>query len=193
MFVFYLICAIFGGLALAAALIILFVFEIKIGKRCFNKKGKTIPVEEFLPHSVYSMLFWLTNFGLCGIFFEKLGIGWYLNIIFAMSYGFIVNFIIVHFIKPFIMDIVYGKLPNGDDISGMEGVCIDSISGDGYGKIEVSVGGNGHILNAISANATDIDEGEQVTIITQEEGVCFVQKSSEIYDALKENDSHVYF
>lgn len=52
-----------------------------------------------------------------------------------------------------------------DDLFGLEGIVIEDIEADGYGRIEVDYGGINHVVNAVGTDEKQIPKGEKVQIL----------------------------
>ena len=108
----------------------------------------------------------------------------------CLAFGCAVNFTVMHFIKPFFESISGDILDDDTDISGYEAVCTQSIAGDDYGRVELTYAGRKYEFDAISENETDIGVGDAVYVLYREDGVCVVEKQSEVLDIINEKEEN---
>ncbi len=159
-------------------------------ERLHNIKGKTIPIEDFIPHNVTMLMIYGSAFGIFGIVMKLLGIHPFVSFPMSVMFGCMVNFTVMHFIKPFFVGISGDELDEKTDISGMEAVCVERIGGDDYGRIELVYKGRKYDFDAVSANETDIEKNDPVYVLYREDGLCFVEKQSEITDIINEKEEN---
>ena len=184
--VLFIVCAVFGTVGICGLLVMLFFFRLKINIGFKLPKGKTIPIEDFIPQGIYGYSVFVASFGYIGLFLLPLPLPWYFLIPVDLAAALIVNFIGVHFLSPATKRLISGKAPSPDDLSGYEATAIDDIDGDGYGKVKVRYNGRSYRFDAISVYHTDIKSGEKLDIVTGEDLLLFVQKKDEIYKVLEQ-------
>ncbi|MBR5091490.1 MAG: hypothetical protein IK093_18865 [Ruminiclostridium sp.] len=156
--------------------------------RLHNIKGKTIPIEDFIPHNITMLAVFGTAMGVFGIFMKLFGIHPFISFPCALAFGSLVNFTVMHFIKPIVANAQGDELSQHTDLAGYEAVCTDFISGDGYGKIKLVYKGKHYEFDAISEYETDIDEGEKVYVLYRDDRFCVVEKNDEVMDVLNEKE-----
>ena len=183
--VFFIVCCVCGAAAVCGLMVLMFVFRLKINLAVRLPKGKTIPIEEFVPRSIYGLSVYIAVFGGLGLLLEPL-LPWYFLIPTDILFSMIVNFIGAHFFLPVIKNLFLGKKPKPDDLTGTDAVTLDFVAGDGYGQVKVKQGDRTFIYDCISANHTDLKKNETVTVITGQDNLLFVQKKDEIYNVLTE-------
>lgn len=187
--ILYLVLIVFSSVAITVDLILRFTLKIKrFGLEaeflCF--KGKTIPVEDFIPHTLTMLEIFVFSFSVSGqLYFSVILTGHIASVVLALCTALSVNFIIAHFVIPTYnrarKNVVIALKP--DD----KAICTERISGDGYGAIAVEKNGKTFTFPAVSANDTDIEEGTEVTVIVVEDGVYVVQPESEIHNVTNED------
>ena len=185
MTVAYLVIAVVSLVAFTMDMLLRYVEKIKrfgLEKDLFVFHGKTIPVENFIPHNLTMIFVFCFAFGLCGIALDLMGFMWYISLFCALIFAMAVNYSEMFFI-PLIKK---QALPKDFDLSGMGAVVTDFISGDGWGKVKLVYKGREYLFNAVSANETDIDEGEKVTVVLENDGMLFVEREDEVFEPLKE-------
>lgn len=189
--VLFIVCAVLGTVGICGLLVMLLFFRLKINLGFRLPKGKTIPIEQFIPQGIYGYMVFAAVFGYFGLLLLPLSIPWYFIVPADIAMGFIVNFIGTHFLSPAVKRFVNGKAPKPDDLTGYEAVALENIGGNGYGKVRVKYEGISYRFDAISVYHTDIESGEKVDIVTGEDELLFVQKKDEIYKVLYEEKTPV--
>ena len=159
--VLFIVCAVLGTVGICGLLVMLLFFRLKINLGFRLPKGRTIPIEQFIPQGIYGYAVFTAVFGYFGLMLLQLSLPWY-------------------FIVP------AGKAPKPDDLTGYEAVALENIAGSGYGKVRVKYNALNYRFDAISVYHTDIESGEKVDIVTGEDELLFVQKKDEIYKVLDE-------
>lgn len=185
-FVFLLVLS---GTALAADIILRFVHSIGrfgLDKKFALIKGKTIPVEQFLPDTLSKFIAFVFSFSASALIFALPGLPWYVCTLFGALTAMLVNFITVHFLFP-ARDRANGQaLPSRHFKAGDKVVVSERIPGDGYGKIYIVYKKRGYEFPALSANETDIEKDSEALIVTEQDGVFWVETETEIYSVLEE-------
>ena len=184
--VLFIVCAVLGTVGICGLLVMLLLFRLKINLGFKLPKGKTIPIEQFIPQGIYGYTVFMAVFGYFGLILLPLSLPWYFIVPADIAMALIVNFIGMHFLSPAVKRSVNGKAPKPDELTGYEATALENISGNGYGKVRVKYQGINYRFDALSAYNTDIMAGEKVDIITGEDELLFVQKKDEIYKVLEE-------
>ena len=189
--VLFIVCAVLGTVGICGLLVMLIFFRLKINMGFKLPKGKTIPIEQFIPQGIYGYTVFLAMFGYFGLMLLPLSLPWYFIVPVDIVMAFIVNFIGTHFLSPAAKRFINGKAPKPDELTGYEATALENISGNGYGKVKVKCEGISYRFDAISVYHTDIEAGEKVDVITGEDELLFVQKKDEIYKVLDEEKTPV--
>lgn len=186
---FYVLVTVISAVSFTADMILRYMEKIRsfgMEERLHNIKGTTVPIEDFIPHNITMLTVWGMSLGAFGIVMKLLGVHPFLSFPSSAAFACIVNFTVMHFIKPFYQDILGDELSEKTDISGTSAVCTERIGGDDYGRIELEYHGKHYEFEAISEYETDIEKGEQVLVLYREGQFCVVEKGSELLDVLNE-------
>ena len=182
MTVFYIILLVLSFMALTAELITRSAHGVKnfgLDKRWLDFHGSTIPIEDFFPHDVTETLIDLLSLSVTGLILMAMGMpaisSAFCGIIFAM----LVNYGIKHIALPIAQKAKGTALPKDKPDVDDTALCTQRIAGDDYGKIEFTYKGKAYRFPAMSANETDIEEGEEVTVVHKEDGMVWVEKVAE--------------
>ena len=173
--VLFIVCAVLGTVGICGLLVMLLFFRLKINLGFRLPKGRTIPIEQFIPQGIYGYAVFTAVFGYFGLMLLQLSLPWYFIVPADIAMKSFVN----------------GKAPKPDDLTGYEAVALENIAGSGYGKVRVKYNGLNYRFDAISVYHTDIESGEKVDIVTGEDELLFVQKKDEIYKVLDEEKTPV--
>lgn len=184
--VIFIVCAVLGTVGICGLLVMLLFFRLKINLGFKLPKGRTIPIEQFIPQGIYGYMVFMAVFGYFGLILLPLSLPWYFIVPADIAMALIVNFIGTHFLSPAVKRFVNGKAPKPDELTGYEATALENIVGSGYGKVKVKYEGRTYRFDAIPVYHTDIEAGEKVDIITGEDELLFVQKKDEIYKVLDE-------
>lgn len=180
---FYIVITVISAVALTADMILRYMEKIRsfgIEEPLHNIKGKIIPVEEFIPNDITMLSVSALTMGIVGILLKLLNLSPFAAFPCAVLSGSLANFLIVHFIKPYIGRLTRKNLTKDVDISGEKAVCTEKIEKDGYGRIKLSYKNKEYFFDAVSANETEIQKDEKVYILYKEDNLCFVEKETEI-------------
>lgn len=139
--VLFIVCAVLGTVGICGLLVMLLFFRLKINLGFRLPKGRTIPIEQFIPQGIYGYAVFTSVFGYFGLMLLQLSLPWYFIVPADIAMGFIVNFIGMHFLSPAVKSFVNGKAPKPDDLTGYEAVALENIAGSGYGKVRVKYNG----------------------------------------------------
>lgn len=180
---FYIVITVISAVSFTADMILRYMEKIRafgVEEPLHNIKGKIIPVEEFIPNSLTMLSVSALTLGVTGIILKLLNLSGFIAFPCALLSGSLMNFLIVHFIKPYIDAVTHKSLTKDIDISGENAVCTERIEKDGYGRIRLSYKKKDYYFDAVSANETEIKKDERVYILYREDNVCFVEKEAEI-------------
>lgn len=180
---FYIVITVISAVSLTADMILRYMEKIRsfgMEEPIHNIKGRIIPVEEFIPNDLTMLSVSALTLGVVGIILKLFDLSGFVAFPCALLSGSLANFLIVHFIKPYIGRATKKSLTKDVDISGEGAVCVEKIEKDGYGKIKLSYKNKDYFFDALSANETEILSGERVYILYREDNVCFVEKETEI-------------
>lgn len=186
---FYIVATVLSAVTFTADMILRYMEKIRsfgMEERLHNIKGDTVPIEDFIPYNLTMLTVWGMSFGVFGIFMKLLGLHPFLSFPASAAFGCIVNFTVMHFIKPFYVNIFGDELSEKTDISGTAAVCTERIAGDDYGRISLEYHGKRYEFEAISEYETDIEKGEPVLVLYREGQFCVVEKQSELLDVINE-------
>ena len=187
----YLFIVVLSGTALAADLTLRYVKKTgRLGwdKKWTFKKGRDIPVEQFLPDTISKLNVFFLSFSASGEIFLALGIVWYLTLPFGIMTAMLINFLSVHFLFPARERLNGTALPKNYLKSGDNANVSGKIPGDGYGKISIIYNERKYEFPALSANETDIDENLNVIIVAEQDGIFWVETEKEVFKVLYEKD-----
>ena len=176
----------------AADMILRYMEKIRsfgMESRLHNIKGKTVPIEDFVPHNITMVSVFGMAMGVFGIFLKMLDLTPFISFPGAAAFGSITNFTVMHFIKPIVANAQGDELSAHTDLAGSEAVCTEDIPGDNYGRIELTYKGRRYEFEAISEYETDIAKGEKVYVLYRDAQFCVVEKQSEVMDILNEKES----
>ena len=188
---FYILITVISTVAFTTDMILRYMEKIRsfgMEERLHNIRGKTIPIEDFIPHNITMLTVFGMSLGVFGIFMKLLGFHPFLSFPCSVCFAALVNFTVMHFIKPVIASAAGDDLSPKTDLSGTEGVCTERIPGDDYGRITVVYKGKNYEFEAISEYETDIEVGENVYVLYRDEQFCVVEKQSELLDVINEKE-----
>lgn len=189
---FYVIVTVVSVIAFGADMVLRYMEKIRsfgMEQKLHNIKGRTIPIEDLIPNNITMLTVFLSAFGIFGIFLKLVGFHPFVSFPLSVAFGCMVNFTVMHFVKPFFENISGDILDDDTDVSGYDAVCTQPIGGDDYGRVELVYKDRKYEFDAISENETDIAKGEAVYVLYREGGVCVVEKQTEILDVINEKDN----
>ncbi len=184
---FYVAVAIVSTVAFTIDLLLRVTEKIRsfgMEERIHNIKGRIIPIEDFIPHNLTLVSVFFMSLGTAGILLKLIPLNGLVCFPVCVMCGMFANFAVVRILRK----IRTKPLPKDADLSGTEAVCTQTIQGDGYGEVMFSFEGRSYTFPALSENETDIIKGETAVIILINEGVCIVEKQSEMLDILNEKE-----
>ena len=182
MTVFYIILLVLSFTALTAEAITRSAHGVEnfgIDKRWLDFHGSTIPIEDFFPHNVTETLITMLSLSVFGLIQMALGMPGIASVFCAVMFALLVNFGIKRLAIPAAQKIKGTALPKDKPDVDDTAICTQMIAGDDYGEIEFSYKGKSYRFPAMSANETDIEEGEEVTVVHKEDGMVWVEKIQE--------------
>ena len=186
---FYILVTVVCVTAFTTDMVLRYMEKIRsfgMEERLHNIKGKTIPIEDFVPHNITMLTVFGTAMGVFGIFTKLIDLHPFVGFPVSVAFGCLVNFTVMHFIKPFVASVTGEELAADTDISGTGGICTQSIPADDYGTIRIEWHGKHYEFDAISENETDIPKDEPIVVLYHEDGMCVVEKQSEITDIINQ-------
>ena len=182
MTVFYIILLVLSFTALTAELITRSVHGVQnfgLDRRWLDFHGATIPIEDFFPHDVTETLITLLSLSVFGLIQMAMGMPGIASAFCGIMFALLVNYGIKHLAIPTVQKIKGNSLPKNKPDVDDTALCTQRIAGDDYGEIEFAYKGKGYRFPAMSANETDIEEGEEVTVVHKEDGMVWVEKTQE--------------
>lgn len=180
--VFFLVVLVISGVATAAELVLRCTMKIKNfahGDDWIKFKGKTIPIEDFLPENVFPLIIFLFAFSAAGMILDALGIPFVIAIFCGIIFAALFNYMRKHFFKKLYLKLRGEFLPKNKPDTGDKARCSQDILNGGYGEIEFVYKNRSWFFPAMSANETDILKGEETTVVYKEQGICWVEKPEE--------------
>lgn len=185
---FYVVVTVVSAVTLTADLILRYMERIKsfgLERRFHHIRGKTIPIEDFIPANLTMAAVFLLVFGIVGIILAFFKMNGFVVFPIAVLGGAFVHFFLTHFLFP---RISLRPIPKNEDLSACEAVCAEPVTPDGYGSVKVTWNGREYIFPAVCANEKEIGAGEKVVILYREDGVCFVERDDRIMDIIDEKE-----
>ena len=182
MTIFFLILTVHSFISLGVEAILRSVYKIKdfgAEKHFLDFHGKTIPIEDFFPHTVSEVLIFTLAFSALGLILSAVKMPALGAVFCGAIFGLLTLYAKNHLFFEIFLRAKKEKLPKNKPDVDDKAVCTEGIFDGGYGKIEFVYKGRRYSLTAMSANETDIDEGEEVTVVHREEGICWVEKFDE--------------
>ncbi len=187
-YIFLIVIALVTG---AADIILSYVSGIRrfgLYRSFRHYKERLIPVYNFIPNSLASLIVFVFVTGVSGFLFDLMGLIWFLSLPVSLAAAANVNFIIITIREKISLKINSCVLPGGEDAAELIGTCIEKIAGDGYGKVNFTYKNKNFVKNAVSVNETDIETGEVVLAVYEKDDLYFVEKYSELYDILNHSE-----
>lgn len=182
MIIFFLVLLVVSFVALAAEMILRSAYKIDnfgVDKYWLDFHGKTIPAEDFLPHNVSELLIFILAFSAFGLILSAFSMPAAGSVFCGLIFGSIIIYSKKHLFFDIYVRAKKEKLPRNKPDVDDRAVCREDILDGGYGSIEFVYMGRKYTLPAMSANETDIEAGEEVTVVHREQGICWVEKISE--------------
>ena len=190
MSVVYTILLVLSAVALTAEVITRSAHGVKNfgwDRRWLDFHGSTIPIEDFFPHNVTETLITLLSLSVFGLVQMALGMPGLASAFCGVMFALLVNYGIKHLAIPIVQKIKGTALPDNKPDADDTALCTQKIVGDDYGEIEFVYKGKAYRFPAMSANETDIEEGEKVTVVHKEEGMCWVEKIAEELEEVEDS------
>lgn len=182
MVIFFLILTVLSFVSLGIEAILRSVYKMKnfgAEKYFLDFHGKTIPIEDFFPHTVSEALIFSLSFSALGLVLSAISMPAAGSVFCGLVFGMLVMYFKKHMFYDIFLRAKKEKLPKGRPDKDDRAVCTEGIYDGGYGKIRFVYRDRPYILTAMSANETDIDEGEEVTVVHKEAGICWVERIDE--------------
>ena len=182
MIVFYLVLLVLSVAALTSETITRSAHGVKnfgLDKRWLDFHGSTIPIEDFFPHNVTETLIDLLSLAATGLILMAMGMPGIASAFCGIIFAMLVNYGIKHIALPIAQKVKGTALPKDKPDINDPALCTQRIAGDDYGEIEFVYKGKAYRFPAMSANETDIEEGEEVTVVHKEDGMVWVEKVEE--------------
>ncbi len=186
--IFYISAAVVGAVTLTADMILRYMEKIKsfgMEARFHSIRGKTIPIEDFIPHNFTMAAVFLMTLGVTGFFLKLLELNGLIAFPVSVMSGAMMNFLIMHFLYP---RLIRCPIPKDADLSECEAVCTQRMDAEDYGSVRVEWNGARYDFPAVPANENEIEQGDPVVILYREDGLCFVEKPERIVDILNEKE-----
>lgn len=185
---FYVVVTVVSAVTLTADLILRYMEKIRsfgLERRLHHIRGKTIPIEDFIPANLTMAAVFLLSFGMIGIFLTFFKMNGFVVFPIAVLGGALVHFFLVHFLFP---RISLRPIPKNEDLSACEAICTEPVTPDGYGSVKVTWKKHEYTFPAVCANEKEIEAGEKVVVLYREDGVCFVERDDRIMDIIDEKE-----
>lgn len=185
---FYVVVTVVSAVTLTADLILRYMERIKsfgLERRLHHIRGKTIPIEDFIPANLTMAAVFLLVFGIVGVILAFFKMNGFVVFPIAVLGGAFVHFFLTHFLFP---RISLRPIPKNEDLSACEAVCAEPVTPDGYGSVRVTWNGREYTFPAVCANEKEIGTGEKVVVLYREDGVCFVERDDRIMDIIDEKE-----
>lgn len=182
MIIFFLILTVMSFMSLGAETILRSVYKMKnfgFEKRFLNFHGKTIPIEDFFPHTISEALIFTLAFSAFALILSAIKMPAAGSVFCGVIFGLAVMYLKTHVFYEIFLRAKKEKLPEDKPDADDRAVCTEGIFDGGYGRIEFVYKGRAYSLAAMSANETDIEEGEEVTVVHKEKGICWVERIEE--------------
>ena len=136
------------------------------------------------PKNLLLLLICVFSSAFFGLIMTGMGMTDWITLPLAVMGGLAVNFIINAVVIPRLDKRSNSGQPTDAELDGADAVVLTEITAEDYGRIEVRHGKRRYIFDALTANGNTLPEGEKVVIIHAEEGLCFVEAQSRLYDIL---------
>lgn len=188
---FYCILAGASGLYLAVQLVALVFFNRRLFPdtgELFEEKPRRVDLQTIFPKNLLRLIIFIFVGSLIGLILDSMDIAGWISLPCAAAGGLAVNFLISTVISPLYFRLNKGGEPDFSAEEGVTATVTERITEDSYGRICVENGGRKYYYNAVTANGRDIERGEQVAVISAEDGLCFVESTEHLYDVLFEEN-----
>ncbi len=188
---FYYILAGASGLYLAVQVVALVFFNKRLFPdtgELFTQKNRRLDWQAVFPKDLLRLMIFIFSGSLLGLILNSMDVAGWISLPCAAAGGIAINFLISTVISPLFHKANNSGKPDLSAENGIDAVVTESITADSYGKISIENNGKTYTYNAVSANGNDIPEGETVTVISCEDGLCFVETTARLYDVLFEEN-----
>ena len=105
---FYVAVTVVSVVAFTVDMVLRYMEKIRsfgMEEHLHNIKGKNIPIEDLIPYNITMLTVYGIAFGVCGISMKFLGLHPFISFPVSLAFGCSVNFVVMHFIKPFFIGI----------------------------------------------------------------------------------------
>jgi len=143
-------------------------------KKLFDVKANTIPIHKFLPENLTMLLLSVMAASACGGFFDFSGMGWYFSLPCAIGSGLCICFIVQYLLENAVDSFKRNNLPKGEFAAGLDGYCVEKIETGDWGKVCLFHKEREFRVNAVTDGEIDIDEGEKVISVYENDGFYYV-------------------
>lgn len=157
----------------------------------FEQRKNKFEWQMVFPKNLVLLVVFLFSTSLFGLLMDSLGVVGWLTLPLAAVGGLAVNFIINIAVTPLLCRFTNSGSPTDAQLDGAEGIALENITEDSYGKIEVRNGGRRYYFDALTANGNLIGAGEKVIVIYAQEGLCFVESEARFCDVLFDDNDPV--
>lgn len=185
---FYIVAAVVSAVTLTVDMILRYMEKIRsfgLEERFHHIRGKTIPIEDFIPQNLTMAAVFVLTLGITGIFLKLSELNGFIAFPVSVMSGALVHFFLVHFLLRRLRE---RPIPNNTDLSECEAVCTERAAPDGYGSVKVTWNGREYEFPAVCANEKAVEAGEKAVILYREDGVCFIESPERITDILNERE-----
>ncbi len=186
---FYCILAGASGLYLSVQLVALVFFNRRLfpdAGELFGERVRRIDLQTIFPKNMLRLIIFVFVTSIIGLILDALGVAGWVSLPCSAAGGLAVNFIISTFISPLYFKLSKSGEPDFSSEEGITATVTERITDESYGRICVDINGRKYYYNAVTANGRDIEAGEQVVVISNEDGLCFVELSERLCDVLFE-------
>ena len=155
----------------------------------FEEKKNRFEWQMVFPKNLLLLVICVFSSSFFGLIMTGAGVTDWITLPLAVMGGLAVNFIINAVIMPRIDKRSDSGQPTDAELDGADAVVLTEITAEDYGRIEVIHGKRRYIFDALTANGNTLREGEKVIVIHAEDGLCFVEAQSRLFDVLFTEDT----
>jgi len=187
----YIILSIVSVSALAADCILRYMERIKsfdFHKKLFDVRGNTIPIHKFLPESLTMLLICIAALSGAGFLFSFMGMEWYFSLPCSVASGLCVCFAVQYLARNAVDMLRRSSLPKGEEAGNLDGYCLEKIGAGDCGRVCLFHKDREFEVNAGNAGEVEIDEGEKVVSLYENDGFYYVVRVDKIFDEIVDED-----
>ena len=155
----------------------------------FEKKKNRFEWQTVFPKNLLLLIICVFSSAFFGLIMTGLGLTDWITLPLAVMGGLAVNFIINISVVPRLDKHSDSGLPTDAELDGADAVVLSEITAEDYGRIEIKRGRRRYVFDALTANGNTLSEGESVVVIHAQDGLCFVEAQSRLYDVLFEDEA----